>query len=195
MPDFLRLLGIITCVTVFTSVAYANIASIYYAHQYYKQECGNPDILVSEPGTDSIASVGYIMELIDTINNNTTSNATDVTHNLDTLVSTTYLPETLEFISETSSTCCLGGYYNTDTGKCASCGVWRYESSEDCMVAGKYMKGTTCTACPDGWFCPAGTLGRNRCGAGYWCRDGIRTPCDGGVTQCPDDYHTSQPTE
>ncbi len=95
---------------------------------------------------------------------------------------------------------CPDDHHTTDVGLPVACAdVWSFAyvtaTAGLCTEDKVYRSGTECAACPDGYWCPAGTAGKIRCGAGFWCAGGVRTPCVGGVTQCPEHYHAFQPTD
>ncbi len=76
---------------------------------------------------------------------------------------------------------------------CDKTSVFITVSSDTCTGHNEYRDGTSCTACPDGWFCPVGSNGKIMCGNGYWCANGERTACEYGRNQCPEYYHSTQP--
>ncbi len=80
-----------------------------------------------------------------------------------------------------------------DTIGCDYSTVVSVSDADRCIAAGVYYNNGTCSACGDGYICAAGTSGRVNCGAGYWCRNNVRTACEYGVSQCPGINHTAQP--
>ncbi len=172
-----------------TSMVNAYIASADYVRGFYTDMCNNPDLDFANWPGNGVASVQYAMQIIDSMNTNSTPYDSTIAGNA---VSVGWMNESLSMLTE-SMTCCLGGVVGWGTGECWSCGVWMRAESYKCTDAGVYRNGTKCDACPAGWICPAGTAGRVMCGAGFYCTDNVRHECEFGLRQCPYNAHTSAP--
>ncbi len=176
--------------SVLPMVAVADVPTVGYLTQFYNQVCRNPNLGLLDNGVpNAIPSVRYTLGVVDWMNNNSTTYAADVSE--DMIASVDYVSETLGLLAE-GSACCPGGYIAGD-GVCRSCGVWTQQSHNECYEAGVYRKNGVCVTCPGGYMCPADTAGAVTCGVGYWCADSVRTRCEYGARQCPQQTHTSQP--
>ncbi len=166
----------------FPNFASAAVVSEPYLSVYFHDMCHNPDLFV-ESGASGIASQHRVLGVIDFLNENVTSYASELT--ADKIASVSYLAEALKLVVPESQ-CCPGGYFNRSADECRDCGVWSNTSEISCLDAGVYLNGTTCAQCPDDHICPAGTNGRYAyCGAGYFCTKTERIRCEYGPNQCP----------
>ncbi len=173
-----------------TTAAVADIPTVGYMNQFYNNICHNPNLnLPMGDAPNAIPSQKRTLEIIDLLNNGTTTYASELTSSA--IVSVEYVSESLSLLADDAQ-CCPGGYI-ADDGICTSCGTWLTESTNECFAAGEYHDGNTCAPCSDGYICPENTSGTVTCGSGYWCADNVRTKCEFGANQCPKQTHTNQP--
>ncbi len=145
---------VVFCVA-FNCAAVANIASSGYVREYYRDMCRNSSLDLQ--AASGIASKSYTLSVVDRINQGQTTYAADLA--ADAIVASTYLPKTLTMLAA-GALCCPDNYYDQDYDECRSCGTWSGKATVQCLDEGEYRNGSSCSSCPSGYTCPAGTNGK-----------------------------------
>lgn len=138
-------------------VARADIATTGYVHDFYQDTCNNSTLDIAGADGRQIASKSYTLGMVDTINQNKTTYRADMES--DAIASAGYVQGTVDMVAG-SSVCCVGGYYDVDLTECRACGTWSVAAAKECLDEGKYRNGDSCSNCPSGYVCPAGTSGK-----------------------------------
>ncbi len=138
------------------SAASADIASTAYVNRYFYNTCNNSQLNL-DMAAPGVSSQRRVLSIVDDLNNNSTTYAADLTSSA--VVATTYLPSTLNLFAS-DGRCCPGGYYDGGYSECRSCGTWSTTTSVECTDEGEYRNGNSCSTCPTGYVCPAGTSGK-----------------------------------
>ncbi len=169
----------------FNTRAHAAVVSDPYLPVYFGDVCNNSDLFI-DSASSGIASQHRVLGIIDYLNNNSTSYASELT--TDKIASLAYLSTTLSMLTP-DAMCCPGGYFSAEHNHCRDCGTWSTTTTISCLDEGKYLSNKTCKSCPDGYLCPAATNGRitvaTQCmGAGVYRYQNRCVPCVDGHT-CP----------
>ncbi len=202
MRNILRILIIGFTAALVAVSAHADIPTVGYLTQFYNNICHNPNLnLINDGAPGAIPSRRRTLEIIDWLNNGTTVYADEFDGGA--IASVGYVTDTLNLLGD-NALCCPGGYWDNTISSCQSCGVWSVDSAAiECLSAGEYRNGNSCSPCPDGYTCPAGTSGKinnlallvqclavnefrlnnqcHECGAGYRCPAGKNARTDCGV--------------
>ncbi len=152
-----RCMGCVIVAAAALNAARADIPTTGYLYQFYQDNCNNGGLVIPGDGESKIASKSYAMALVDILNQSKTTYAANT--DTDAILSAGFLPDTFGLLTN-ASTCCPGGRFDATDSAC-KCDTWSDDTSGvQCLDAGKYLNGSSCSTCPSGYTCPAGTSGK-----------------------------------